>query len=91
MALKANDVIATLNDSVTLNMFFFVGPIYVSAIGYRLVRDSIYGGGIEVLEGASGQNWHSTTVQPTYSRRRMARPRPTWTNARFCSTNARMR
>ena len=56
MALKANDVIATLNDSVTLNMFFFVGPIYVSAIGYRLVRDSIYGGGIEVLEGASGQN-----------------------------------
>jgi hypothetical protein len=56
MALTTKDVIATLNDNVTLSMFFFVGPIYVSAIGYRLVRDNIYAGDIEVLEGDPGQN-----------------------------------
>jgi hypothetical protein len=56
VALTTNGVLATLNDSVTLNMYFFVGPIFVSAIGYRLVRDSIYSGDIEVLQGASGQN-----------------------------------
>jgi hypothetical protein len=56
MALTTRDVLTTLNDSVTLNMFFFVGPIYVSAIGYRWVRDYIYRGNIEVLGGAAGQN-----------------------------------
>jgi hypothetical protein len=56
MALTTKDVITTLNDNVTLSMYFFVGPIYVSAIGYRFVRNDIYAGNIEVLEGAPGQN-----------------------------------
>jgi hypothetical protein len=55
MSLTTADVLDTLNDSVTLGMYFWVGPIFVSGIGYRLVRDNIYGGSIMVLEGAANQ------------------------------------
>lgn len=51
MSLTLGDVLDTLNDDVTLCMYFWVGPIYVSGIGYRMVRDNIYDGSIMVVEG----------------------------------------
>ena len=56
MSLTTMDVVKTLNDNVTLSMYFVVGNVYVSGIGYRMVRDSIYNGGIEVVQGDPTQN-----------------------------------
>ena len=51
MSLKTSDVFATLNDPVALDMAFIVGPILVTGIGYRLVRDRIMDGSIVVVDG----------------------------------------
>jgi len=56
MSLTTADVFTTLNDGVTLGMYFWVGPVYVCGIGYRLVRDDIHNGDIMVVEGAPNQN-----------------------------------
>ncbi len=56
MSLTIADVLTTFNDGITLGIYFWVGPIYVSGIGYRLVRDSIYGGYIQVVEGAKPES-----------------------------------
>jgi hypothetical protein len=56
MSLTLGDVLDTLNDDVTLCMYFWVGSIYISGIGYRMVRDNIYDGNIMVVEGEPNQN-----------------------------------